>query len=172
MTLKQTINISQCQNELINKGYFITSLQLDSEIEDMVCNLDYSALDNKFMQLCHHKGLIFSILSHFCNVDYIEHIISHRSAQNEWEEDGIWHDDGSRVLAFSLSLTKKAPHGGILELRKKGESESQKITTPQFGDMIVFLTGTSGYEHKINAVTKGDRLIIAGWCYPSITSSA
>ena len=47
---------------------------------------------------------IFEFLKQFHDFNFIEFIISIRDSQNEWEEDGIWHDDGSRVFAFSLSL--------------------------------------------------------------------
>ncbi len=162
------INISQCQNALKKCGYFITKISLPSVLSSLIQAEDYQAVDELFLDMAAPSGQLFETLSSLVpNCERIEHIISLRDAANDWEEDGIWHDDGSRVLAFSLSLTLDTPKGGVLELRKKGDSESSKIPTPAYGNIIIFHTGENGYEHKINQVTKGKRLIIAGWCYPS-----
>lgn len=156
--------ISQCQNELTNYGYCIVPVELDEEINRYIGNLAFENIDRYFHNSLSTTGKLFGILQYFCKVQEIEFIISHRSSENEWEEDGIWHDDGSRVLAFTLSLTTLRPEGGVLELRKKGSSFSSYLITPPIGEMIIFQTGVNGFEHKINAVTKGSRLIIAGWC--------
>ena len=112
--------------------------------------------------------MIFDELRKYAEFSEIEFIISIRSSLEYPDEDGIWHDDGSRLLAFSLSLTldHEGVEGGRLEIRKRGSetSPSEVITTPPFGTMIVFSTGQSGFEHKINRVTSGERIIIAGWC--------
>jgi hypothetical protein len=116
--------------------------------------------------------LIFEELRRYERFSEIEFIISIRpsirSPLQEIDEDGIWHDDGSRVLAFSLSLTldHAGLEGGRLEIRKRSASpgESAFIATPPFGTMIIFATGHLGFEHKINRVVRGERIIIAGWC--------
>ena len=133
----------------------------------MILDKNYTELDQTFKRLLASNGELFKQLIQFTDyeIDFIEHIISLRDSENEWEEDGIWHDDGSRVLAFTLSLTTGPIEGGILEFRKKDQIQSQKIHTHPYGTVIVFKTGIMGYEHKINAVTKGKRLIIAGWLY-------
>lgn len=123
-------------------------------------------LDELMAKATSEGGIIFEMMKQVCPVNEIEFIISLRDANNEWEEDGIWHDDGSRIMAFSLSLTLNKPEGGVLEIRKKGAEISLKIPTPDYGSLIIFQTGKTGFEHKINQVTKGQRLIIAGWCYP------
>jgi hypothetical protein len=170
MSHKTSEFLSQCHNALETQGFCIFPLALSEEILKEVRFANYNALDEHFQTLTSPGGLVFDTLKTFCPVKQIEFIISLRESKNEWEEDGIWHDDGSRILAFSLSLTINRPQGGILEFRKKGDTESQKIPTPDYGHIIVFKTGVDGYEHKINAVTHGQRLIIAGWCYPSIIS--
>ena len=116
-------------------------------------------------------GAIFEELLNFSRFSEIEFIISIRSSLEVPDEDGIWHDDGSRRLAFSLSLTRnpEAIQGGRLEIRRRAErggdaSGSEVLPTPGYGTLIVFATGSQGYEHKINRVTEGERLIIAGWC--------
>ena len=113
-------------------------------------------------------GLIFNELQKYGDFSEIEFIISIRSSNDEPDEDGIWHDDGSRVLAFSLSLclTPDEIHGGRLEFRRQGSDETvlASLPSPPFGTMIVFATGWQGFEHKINRVTSGERMIIAGWC--------
>lgn len=155
---------TKCQDALKNQGYFEINLSLPNEIKTLVEDRNFFELDQKFKRMTAHNGMIYKTLSEFESFNSIEFIISLRESKNEWEEDGIWHDDGSRKLAFSLSLTIDPPEGGILEIRKKGVSQSNKIPTPPFGKMIVFATGFYGYEHKINRVLKGSRLIIAGWC--------
>ncbi|MBT4791377.1 MAG: 2OG-Fe(II) oxygenase [Halobacteriovoraceae bacterium] len=159
---------SQCHIDLNVNGFSIQQIELPDELKQAVTNNDFNLIDQIISKLVTPKGELFVFMSQFCPVKSIEHIISLRDANNEWEEDGIWHDDGSRVMAFSLSLTvdPQQVEGGILEIRKKGDKESLKISTPTYGDIIVFQTGQSGYEHKINQVFKGKRLIIAGWCYP------
>ncbi len=166
------INISQCQNDLKAKGHTICQLELPEELKVAVQQRDFNLIDQLMYKLLEPAGMIFELLKIFCPVNEIEHIISLRCSDNEWEEDGIWHDDGSRMLAFSLSLTTKPPKGGVLEIRKKGYKESTKISTPDYGNIIIFKTGIDNYEHKINKVTEGQRLIIAGWCYPSKSISS
>lgn len=158
--------ISQCQNELDNYSLFLIKLDFPERLAQSIREKNYVEIDQFFANETSQDGMIFKVLSHFCPVAEIEFIISKRSATDEWEEDGIWHDDGSRILAFSLSLTTEMPSGGVLEIRKKGTLYSSFINTPAYGTMIVFKTGVDGFEHKINAVTKGERLIIAGWCTP------
>jgi hypothetical protein len=113
-------------------------------------------------------GAVFEELRKYAEFSEIEFIISIRSSLEEPDEDGIWHDDGSRVLAFSLSVTLDPDgiEGGRLEIRKRGSDtpDSGYLPTPAFGSMIVFATGQQGFEHKINRVIRGERIIIAGWC--------
>lgn len=162
--------LSQCHNALETKGFCIIPLTFSEEILNCVQTANYHELDRQFHLLTAKGGDVFETLKKFCPVKEIEFIISLREAKNDWEEDGIWHDDGSRILAFSLSLTIDPPIGGVLEFRKRGVVQSQKIPTPAYGNIVIFKTGMDDYEHKINAVTAGSRLIIAGWCYPSIIS--
>lgn len=160
-------NFSQCHNALKKQGFCHTEFPLPRELSQKVLEKKYDEIDAIFKKLLKKHGELYNFLTKFTahSISQIEHIISLRESKNPWEEDGIWHDDGSRVLAFSLSLTLNSPEGGILEFRKKDEKESQKIPTPQYGTGIIFKTGVDGFEHKINQVTKGSRLIIAGWLY-------
>lgn len=107
--------------------------------------------------------MIFQSLSKFIVINNTEHIISIR--QEGQDEDGIWHDDGSRELAFTLSLTTNPDQieGGNLLLRKKGEVNFHRIKTPTFGTVTIMKTGQDGYEHCVEKVTKGKRIICAGW---------
>ena len=139
-------------------------MTLPEHLKTLVKQQNYQEIDEQIKLLTQPDGKIFKALALFRSFNEIEYIISLRESKNEWEEDGIWHDDGSRKLAFSLSLTLDPPEGGVLEIRRKGDRDSFKITTPTYGEMIVFSTGVEGYEHKINQVTKGSRLIAAGWC--------
>jgi hypothetical protein len=149
---------------LLNHGYFITKLELPQSIFDIVKERNWQELDRQFLIQTQPTGSLFQELRNYLNFQSIEYIISLREAQDQHQVDGIWHDDGSRLLAFSLSLTIDPVEGGILEFRQKNKNTPKLIETPKYGDMIVFLTGVHGYEHKINQVTKGSRLVIAGWC--------
>ena len=149
-------------------GFFISRLELPPAILEWVVARDWNALDQAFAKETSRGGVVFEELTRFASFTQIEFTISIRSSQTEPDEDGIWHDDGSRVLAFSLSLTLDTAvlEGGVLEIRKFGESGSSRIPTPEYGTLIVFATGQQGFEHKINRVARGERLIIAGWCTP------
>jgi hypothetical protein len=150
--------------ELFSQGYHLSYIPLSDEIRHLVLIENWSQLDEEFKKLTAPQGQVFEFLKQFHDFNFIEFIISIRDSQNEWEEDGIWHDDGSRVFAFSLSLTIENIQGGRLGIRKTGEENFFQIPTPSFGNMIMFLTGIYGFEHKIHQVTSGKRIIIAGWC--------
>jgi hypothetical protein len=150
--------------ELFTQGFHISYFTLGDEIRDLVIREKWPELDAEFKKLTAKDGRLYKFLNEFHDFNEIEFIISIRDAQNEWEEDGIWHDDGSRVFAFSLSLTLEAPEGGRLGIRPIREEHFRQIPTPSFGGIILFLTGIYGFEHRIHQVTKGRRIIIAGWC--------
>jgi hypothetical protein len=150
--------------ELFTKGYHLASVPLPDELSTWVKDENWSAVDQYFKLALATDGEMNELLAEFHQFSSVEFIISVRDANNEWEEDGIWHDDGSRVFAFSLSLTTDPVEGGRLGIRKIGDQEGALLPTPAFGTIILFLTGQYGYEHKIHQVTQGRRVIIAGWC--------
>lgn len=151
---------------LMNTGFHLTYFPLTDELRNYVKNENWNAVDETFKALTSPSGRLFEFLKTFHEFSTIEFIISIRDAGTEWEEDGIWHDDGSRVFAFSLSLTEDTEKlkGGKLGVKRKNEDHVTLIPTPSFGGIILFLTGMYGFEHKIHQVTKGRRIIIAGWC--------
>lgn len=150
--------------ELFTQGYHLTSFPLGEEIRSRVQQERWQELDDEFRKLTIKDGRLFQFLQQFHDFNSIEFIISVRDASNDWEEDGIWHDDGSRVFAFSLSLTIGEIEGGRLAFRHQGGAPHAFLPTPDFGGIILFLTGRYGFEHKIHQVTRGRRVIIAGWC--------
>ena len=151
---------------LFPNGFHLTTFPLSEEIKSFVQNEEWEKLDKEISSLTSSEGRLFKFLQAFHDFSVIEFIISIRDAKNDWEEDGIWHDDGSRVFAFSLSLTLNADEieGGHLGIKRKSEESLISLPTPYFGGIILFLTGLYGFEHKIHQVTKGRRIIIAGWC--------
>lgn len=151
--------------ELFQNGFHISYFPLGEEIRQLVMNEDWEGLDREIKKLTSPGGSLFNFLQEFHSFNEIEFIISIRDAKNDWE-DGIWHDDGSRVFAFSLSLTLNPDEieGGRLGIRAKGSENFLEIPTPGFGTIILFLTGIYNVEHKIHQVKKGRRIIIAGWC--------
>lgn len=152
--------------ELFQNGFHLSYFPLGPEIREFVEKEEWDKLDAAFKELTSKNGRLFKYLQQYHDFNEIEFIISVRDSLNEWEEDGIWHDDGSRVFAFSLSLTLDADKisGGRLAVREKGSEKYLEIPTPSFGNIILFLTGIYGYEHKIHQVIFGKRVIIAGWC--------
>lgn len=151
---------------LFLNGFHLSYFPLEEEVRKLVETENWSELDRTFKDLTHKNGRLFKFLQKYHDFSEIEFIISIRDAQNDWEEDGIWHDDGSRVFAFSLSLTLEPEKivGGRLGVRAKGQDSFLEIPTPSFGTIILFLTGLYGFEHKIHQVKQGRRIIIAGWC--------
>lgn len=150
-----------------NSALVIKKVVLPDTIKQAVLDQNWNNLDEEFSKLITRDGQFSKELKYFFpELNEVEFIISLRDSKNDYEEDGIWHDDGSRILAFSLGLNidTTSIEGGNLLVRKKGEENSIIIPPPKFGECIFFKTGVWGYEHKICAVTKGYRLIIAGWC--------
>lgn len=97
--------------------------------------------------------------------DY-ELMLSLREGPQAEDQEGIWHDDSSRDLIFSLSLTKDYEQisGGVLSLRKyEDKNQIIEIQTQPFGTMLFFPSGKGGWEHKIGRVTSGNRLVLVGW---------
>jgi hypothetical protein len=152
----------------LTDGYLISRVELPELIRECVVQRNWRALDQAIAVETAPTGTIFKQLRNYAEFSEIEFIIAIRSSREEPDEDGIWHDDGSRVLAFSLSLTldHASIEGGRLEIRKRGAdpSTAKILSTPPFGTMIVFATGHQGFEHKIGRVIRGERIIIAGWC--------
>jgi hypothetical protein len=152
--------------EIFQNGFHLSYFPLSDELKEAVKMEKWDFVDAEFKRLTSSEGSLFKFLKTFHEFHQIEFIISIRDSSHHWEEDGIWHDDGSRVFAFSLSLTLDSDslRGGRLAIRRKGEEYFMQIPTPSFGGIILFLTGVYGYEHKIHQVTQGRRVIIAGWC--------
>jgi hypothetical protein len=153
--------------EIFRNGSCIRSFLIDDRLRESVLNENWDALDAQFRALTLPGAEFYNFLKTFHDFWSIDFIISIRDSANDWEEDGIWHDDGTRVFAFSISFTfmPETLEGGQLEIRQK-ESESvlASIATPRFGDVILFLTGVHGLEHRTRRVLKGRRTVIAGWC--------
>jgi len=141
-------------------GFCQIQLSLPESIKNLVQRENWNALD-RALAIFFQQDLKI-ILSAFTQVNEIEHIISIRE---EPDEDGIWHDDGSRKLAFTLSLTTRPEDisGGILNFRKKNTTQTHQISTANFGVLTIFKTGLSGYEHQLTKVENGKRIISAGW---------
>ena len=158
------------ETQLQEQGYFLKEISLPPTVREAVIRRDWNQLDALIQTQIVPGGIIFNSLREYESFERMESIIAIRSSLEYPDEDGIWHDDGSRVLAFSLSLTvdQSTLSGGILEVKKiASETSPALIPTPAFGTMIVFATGVKGFEHRITRVLQGERIIIAGWCYAS-----
>ncbi len=153
--------------ELDTNHLIIKDFPLSPTATDLLYKRDWKLLDQFFLEAEKCGGELFIFLAQYLDFKKIEHIIAIRSANGDHpDEDGIWHDDGSRILGFSLSLTKSPENvtGGHLRFKAKTSDEYQSIPTQKMGKMILFKTGVYGFEHMVTAVTQGERIIIAGWC--------
>jgi hypothetical protein len=152
-------------NLLKSAGFIKTTFALEDCVQQFIQDKNWKALDDYFIQLSQKGEALHSFLGQFLEFTSTEHIIAIRSAPDD--EDGIWHDDGSRIIGYSLSLNLEPSSiaGGELRFKPKN-AEQQNIFKPlPYGEMVVFLSGIYGYEHMVSAVTKGQRIVIAGWCW-------
>lgn len=143
-------------------GYVQKKIDLPFEIDSAIEAEDWDELDRQLAVLTSSSGTIFTYLNSIRSINQIEFIIAIRECP---DDDGIWHDDGSRKIAYTLSLTKDLSQldGGVLQFRKKMSSDTQFIPTPKYGTLTIFKTGVDDYEHCVLKVNKGRRIISAGW---------
>jgi hypothetical protein len=151
-------------SELQKKDVIQKSFPLSAELFEHLKNENWQAIDQYFLKAELPGGVLFEFLKDYVKLNSLEHIIAIRSAP--FDEDGIWHDDGSRILGFTISLTvhPKTIKGGEFRLRAKGAHDYLTFSTRPLGEMLIFKTGIYGFEHMVTAVTEGKRIIIAGWC--------
>ncbi len=150
--------------KLNQDGYLVAEFPLDKLVLDLVNQRNWVSLDQYFLEISKPNNILYQFLSNYIEFKNLEHIIAIRSAPDD--EDGIWHDDGSRFLGFSLSLNIDPPsiQGGNLYFKKKNTDKKASFSPLPFGQIVLFLSGLYGYEHMVSAVTKGERIVIAGWC--------
>ena len=150
--------------ELIDKNIIERSFFMEDLLTKALSDQNWRLIDEWFLKEEKPGGKLYQFLREFLEFKSIEHIIAIRKAPED--EDGIWHDDGSRILGFSLSLTldHHEVSGGELRFRAKGTEDFMALTTRPFGQILLFKTGIYGFEHMVSAVTKGQRIVIAGWC--------
>src|SRR5690606_23964057 len=148
--------------ELFINGYHLSYFPLSEEVRTLVSEERFEELDLIFKDLTSSEGALFKFIQKYHDISSIETMISLRDGSNECEEDGIWHDDGSRVFAFSLSLTLDEVQGGRLGIKQRGRENFNPVPTPSFVGISLFITRLSGCEHTSHQVTKGKRCIIVG----------
>jgi hypothetical protein len=148
--------------ELLSQGHILIDYPYAMELLPLVKNKDYQALDKLFQNDSKLDGKLNIFLQTFYPFNFLEHILAIRTPP---DDDGIWHDDGSRHFGFSLSLNLDHENieGGELLIRHKKLMVEKKYYPQPFGKMIIFLSGEFDFEHKVNEVTKGSRFIAAGW---------
>lgn len=145
-------------------AFYQISLNLPEDIRLAVIAEDWITLDRLLERETKAGGTIYHAISAFIAIEQVEHIIAIRRGGDD--EDGIWHDDGSRQLAFTLSLVEDLDQlqGGILQLRPKNKPATlELIPTPAYGTLTIIKTGHHGFEHCLLKVQKGLRIICAGW---------
>lgn len=144
------------------KGFELFDVALPIEAETLAKSESWPALDQLMKEAVEES--LRPLLIKYKKFDFIEHMLAIRKGDDPEEEDGIWHDDSSRVLAFSWSLNFWGlPTGGTLGIREFGKKEIELGPYPP-GKLIVFNTGIDGFEHRTSRVLQGRRLVCAGWC--------
>jgi len=154
-------------NELKKKGFMQMKLDFPSGFAKSLKDCDWLEVDQKFAGYLEKNGYLRAILDQFHPYDTTEHMIAIRDAKVD--EDGIWHDDGSRHFAFTWSFNDDPElQGGELLFKDRGSDECVVIDPPSYETLTVFLTGEYNYEHKVNRVLKGVRKTLVGWCSSKI----
>lgn len=149
--------------ELKEKGYLQMKLEFPSDFAEDLKNEYWSEVDQKFARYLEEDGFLRKFLNQFHPYDTTEHMIAIRDAKID--EDGIWHDDGSRHFAFTWSFNDDPNlEGGELLFKEKGSSDCVTISPPPYETLTVFLTGQYHFEHKVNKVLRGVRKTLVGWC--------
>lgn len=145
-------------------------VELPEEFLAHLLKNDLQSLDIAYQNSLKPKAFLWSFLENFCKFKSLEGIVAVREAPQD--DQGIWHDDGSRALAFSLSLNlePKSIEGGELLLRPRFQFKDNEdtgatvFTVRPYGTILLFKTGLDGFEHRVTQVTKGKRIVLAGWC--------
>ena len=44
---------------LYQNGFFLSSLELENDLKDMILEKDWASLDSKIDSMCHKKGLLY-----------------------------------------------------------------------------------------------------------------
>jgi hypothetical protein len=153
------------KNQLLKEnGFVVVDFPLESLVLEFLRDENWEKLDQYFLDISKEKGLLRNFLSDYLNYETLEHIIAIRQSPDD--EDGIWHDDGSRFLGFSLSLNLNHHKisGGELLFKRKDSPKIEIFPPLPLGKIVIFLSGIYGYEHMVSAVTSNKRIVIAGWC--------
>lgn len=157
-------------NSLLEHGYIKKYLAIPTELLNATASRDWKLVDQLISKYLLPGNFLHDELYTHHQFNHTEHIIAIRNGEDD--DDGIWHDDGSRDLAFTWSLNE-VPElivGGELLFCKKGDANNAQrvdvttIMAPLIGVLVIFLTGAYGFEHKVNRVREGERKTIAGWC--------
>lgn len=153
--------MNQVKIESFKNGQCSSLWEVPASWTSAIKEKNWALLDSLAFSALSTSGELRLILEKLCPIYKIEHLLSLREAP---DDDGIWHDDGSRDLAFSLALSLESFEGLGLGLRIRGQEQSAySIGFRPYGTLTCFLTGSNGYEHRTYQVTKGSRLVLAGW---------
>lgn len=157
---------------LRESGFKVFQLDLPLTWGKMVDERDFEQLYSHCLSAMNDGQLLSNVLKpHFLDLtkdtkfDY-ELMLALREGPQTLDDEGIWHDDASRDMAFSLSLNSRPEDiiGGNLHIRSKEFPENNfNIPTQPWGNIIIFATGRYGWDHKVNRVTHGNRLVLVGW---------
>ncbi|OUR96779.1 hypothetical protein A9Q84_10585 [Halobacteriovorax marinus] len=150
-------------SEIKKKGFLQMKLAFPKELADALKLCNWQRVDQLLFEYLEVGAFLRTVLDQFHPYNTTEHMIAIRDARTD--EDGIWHDDGSRHFAFTWSFNDDPElEGGELLFKVKNSTECTTITPPAYETLTVFLTGEYNYEHKVNKVSRGVRKNLVGWC--------
>ena len=157
------------KQSLHNIGVTQELLSLPEELKQLAFKENWQELEKYFASHIQNKTGFYQKISSLLKIENIEYMLALRLPP---DEDGIWHDDGSRELGFSISLClgPEEISGGEFCFKSKTEKETRLFKPGEFGTLTCFRTGKYGFEHKVSQVLSGRRLMFVGWCNSSLSS--
>lgn len=156
----------------ITEGPFKKSLELPLSWRNYVSKQDWDSLYEACLSALKDGQCLSNVLKSLTlesfqteTFDY-EIMLALRTGPQDEEEEGIWHDDGSRDFALSISLNPE-PHtidGGEVYVRQKQAPEVvSSLENLPWGHFWVFPTGKYGWDHRTSRVNSGNRLVLVIW---------
>ncbi len=153
-------------------GFDKRNLELPSSWQKLVSNCAWEELYQECLAALNDghwlHSLLKSLVLELSSQGQFSHemMLALRQGPQDLEEEGIWHDDGSRDFALSLSLNREPEtiQGGDLLLRTKQYPQDIKcLSTLPWGQFWLFPTGKYGWDHRTTRVSYGNRLVLVIW---------
>lgn len=156
----------------ITDGPCHKNLELPLSWRNYVLTKDWDALYKACLDALKDGQFLFNTLKSLTSENFqtelfdYEIMLAQRVGPQDEEEEGIWHDDGSRDFALSISLNPEPENikGGEVFVRQKSAPDVIKcLENLPWGHFWAFPTGKYGWDHRTSRVTYGNRLVLVIW---------